>query len=128
PDSAASPLTQSLRRKPCRGTSQSVFFSSSRRHTRSKRDWSSDVCSSDLGANGRGVFKLCCNFYRGESAFCKPRRVILFLYQFVRSEERRVGREGRLRRRPDHEEGNGAQTALDRSVASERRPRAARAS
>src|SRR5437868_10456777 len=24
------------------------FFSSSRRHTRSKRDWSSDVCSSDL--------------------------------------------------------------------------------
>src|SRR5699024_1763311 len=26
------------------------FFSSSRRHTRSKRDWSSDVCSSDLHA------------------------------------------------------------------------------
>src|SRR5207249_11806034 len=24
-----------------------VFFSSRRRHTRSKRDWSSDVCSSD---------------------------------------------------------------------------------
>src|SRR5206468_5611222 len=24
------------------------FFSSSRRHTRSDRDWSSDVCSSDL--------------------------------------------------------------------------------
>src|SRR5699024_6508358 len=24
------------------------FFTSSRRHTRSKRDWSSDVCSSDL--------------------------------------------------------------------------------
>src|SRR5207249_7843330 len=31
------------------------FFSSRRRHTRSKRDWSSDVCSSDLseGPNGR---------------------------------------------------------------------------
>src|SRR5438067_13209116 len=32
------------------------FFSSRRRHTRSKRDWSSDVCSSDLkeflGRNG----------------------------------------------------------------------------
>src|SRR5207249_8651767 len=27
------------------------FFSSRRRHTRSKRDWSSDVCSSDLGAH-----------------------------------------------------------------------------
>src|SRR5207247_5845013 len=26
------------------------FFSSRRRHTRSTRDWSSDVCSSDLGA------------------------------------------------------------------------------
>src|SRR5690606_40299400 len=29
------------------------FFSSRRRHTRFSRDWSSDVCSSDLG--GRGV-------------------------------------------------------------------------
>src|SRR5699024_11688343 len=28
------------------------FFSSRRRHTRSKRDWSSDVCSSDLQAQG----------------------------------------------------------------------------
>src|SRR5207249_752961 len=27
------------------------FFSSRRRHTRSKRDWSSDVCSSDLSTN-----------------------------------------------------------------------------
>src|SRR5699024_11773400 len=27
------------------------FFSSKRRHTRSKRDWSSDVCSSDLGVS-----------------------------------------------------------------------------
>src|SRR5207249_6582389 len=27
---------------------RSFFFSSRRRHTRSKRDWSSDVCSSDL--------------------------------------------------------------------------------
>src|SRR5699024_2318091 len=27
------------------------FFSSRRRHTRSKRDWSSDVCSSDLGGD-----------------------------------------------------------------------------
>src|SRR5207249_8128016 len=28
------------------------FFSSRRRHTRSKRDWSSDVCSSDLEVHG----------------------------------------------------------------------------
>src|SRR5438067_8744422 len=31
------------------------FFSSRRRHTRSKRDWSSDVCSSDLRARQGGV-------------------------------------------------------------------------
>src|SRR5699024_9651910 len=33
------------------------FFSSRRRHTRSKRDWSSDVCSSDLLAFGIGDFR-----------------------------------------------------------------------
>src|SRR2546421_1506868 len=38
------------------------FFSSRRRHTRSDRDWSSDVCSSDLPArNGRWSY-LHCNF------------------------------------------------------------------
>src|SRR5207249_6033576 len=31
------------------------FFSSRRRHTRSKRDWSSDVCSSDLVLGSRPV-------------------------------------------------------------------------
>src|SRR5699024_6211751 len=31
------------------------FFASRRRHTRSKRDWSSDVCSSDLGAGLQGA-------------------------------------------------------------------------
>src|SRR5699024_2683131 len=30
------------------GIDHAFFFSSRRRHTRSKRDWSSDVCSSDL--------------------------------------------------------------------------------
>src|SRR5699024_11510378 len=32
------------------------FFSSRRRHTRSKRDWSSDVCSSDLSTSFRPSF------------------------------------------------------------------------
>src|SRR5437868_7084050 len=41
------------------GKTSQIFFSSRRRHTMSKRDWSSDVCSSDLptaqrGAAGRG--------------------------------------------------------------------------
>src|SRR5690349_23124115 len=31
------------------------FFSSRRRHTRSLRDWSSDVCSSDLAGHGELV-------------------------------------------------------------------------
>src|SRR5699024_11680893 len=31
------------------------FFSSRRRHTRSKRDWSSDVCSSDLNRKSEKV-------------------------------------------------------------------------
>src|SRR5699024_7609154 len=35
--------------------SRMFFFSSRRRHTRSKRDWSSDVCSSDLC----DVFTIC---------------------------------------------------------------------
>src|SRR5437868_13178327 len=37
------------------------FFSSRRRHTRSKRDWSSDVCSSDLAhlQNPRFEFLFC---------------------------------------------------------------------
>src|SRR5699024_11800510 len=35
-------------RSPLNVNSLTFFFSSRRRHTRSKRDWSSDVCSSDL--------------------------------------------------------------------------------
>src|SRR2546429_9668097 len=33
----------------------SFFFSSRRRHTRCSRDWSSDVCSSDLALRARNV-------------------------------------------------------------------------
>src|SRR5690606_41071116 len=32
------------------------FFSSRRRHTRFSRDWSSDVCSSDLSLASRAIF------------------------------------------------------------------------
>src|SRR5438067_263730 len=37
----ATPFNQILKQN------ENFFFSSRRRHTRSKRDWSSDVCSSD---------------------------------------------------------------------------------
>src|SRR5699024_37108 len=49
-----------------------------RRHTRSKRDWSSDVCSSDLGSNGGGRSriqqKFCCGYCH--TAFLGPGIVI----------------------------------------------------
>src|SRR5215217_8854458 len=35
------------------------FFSSRRRHTRYWRDWSSDVCSSDLGPHGSRLRRRC---------------------------------------------------------------------
>src|SRR5690606_40159162 len=37
------------------GSNSSFFFSSRRRHTRFSRDWSSDVCSSDLLKPGVGL-------------------------------------------------------------------------
>src|SRR6266513_278371 len=66
------------------------FFSSRRRHTRSKRDWSSDVCSSDLDlrrphAGGEH------HVLRGRPA--APRHDAAR----SRSEERRVGKECRSR-------------------------------
>src|SRR5204863_4661977 len=100
-------------------------FSSRRRHTRSLRDWSSDVCSSDLSCTGTtessarmcdgtgtclpGTSQACptncqggaCNrtcsdqnpcqtgFYCDAAGTCK-----------LRSEERRVGKEGRSREAP----------------------------
>src|SRR5687768_18487276 len=63
------------------------FFSSRRRHTRCSRDWSSDVCSSDLGtqatvsAGGRGGGVQAFAGKAAGSAACKGR-----------SEERRVGK------------------------------------
>src|SRR5207249_7603692 len=82
------------------------FFSSRRRHTRSKRDWSSDVCSSDLfpcihGAASTHIDSLAHTFFRGKmwngydtSALVTKER---------RSEERRVGKECRSRGPPKHQ-------------------------
>src|SRR5207249_8643013 len=88
------------------------FFSSRRRHTRSKRDWSSDVCSSDLGKvhghghSRRAVFISGRELFRdlgeaeGDGVPDGLRRVRLETAHFhVRSEERRVGKECRSWRR-----------------------------
>src|SRR5699024_12164163 len=91
------------------------FFSSRRRHTRSKRDWSSDVCSSDLNTAVRDVFTQVKNppkpvstrlvrgsnplggtLFKGRalpSLGVRPRTADICGNS--RSEERRVGKEGR---------------------------------
>src|SRR5207253_3745124 len=69
------------------------FFSSRRRHTRWPRDWSSDVCSSDL--NDRLNVK-------SELVAVAGRAVAPILVCLKRSEERRVGKECRSRWWPYH--------------------------
>src|SRR5690606_39375704 len=95
------------------------FFSSRRRHTRFSRDWSSDVCSSDLASPRRAaaprLARLAVPYRRlvgveatfrdGRSAppirVAVPYRRILgvdaagWAGDFRRSEERRVGKEWR---------------------------------
>src|SRR6266511_1748380 len=68
------------------------FLSSRRRHTIFSRDWSSDVCSSDLEQRCRSVARPCdLDEHFAPSPHDAPR-----------SEERRVGKECRSRWSPDH--------------------------
>src|SRR5207249_9633921 len=80
------------------------FFSSRRRHTRSKRDWSSDACSSDLHIPLRtaGPMKSVPHPPAARRRLLPPyagRRQSIGLR--TRSEERRVGKEGRARWWPE---------------------------
>src|SRR2546422_5400194 len=94
------------------------FFSSRRRHTRCSRDWSSDVCSSDLNARFGDEFAV---FVAGIilTSPMNPRKLSLALdvneprmlclthadqlaAPARRSEERRVGKECRSRWSPYH--------------------------
>src|SRR5207249_9446819 len=96
------------------------FFSSRRRHTRSKRDWSSDVCSSDLSmvlvivqnlqVHGRSDNalnmgqQLTAHLLREAGKRCTLAVICVVVNNqhclggIRRSEERRVGKEGRDRR------------------------------
>src|SRR5438874_7112615 len=80
-----------------RATSFIFFFSSRRRHTRSLRDWSSDVCSSDLAASPERPWRN--RLLQGRSGdAAMMARLEPWTAQFAtvgRSEERRVGKEGR---------------------------------
>src|SRR5206468_5431791 len=93
------------------------FFSSRRRHTRSDRDWSSDVCSSDLKMNllcrlvrearynllviNDSDVRVESDYLRNAAApFQDPKvGVVTALFRSItegdRSEERRVGKEWR---------------------------------
>src|SRR5437870_6161713 len=66
------------------------FFSSRRRHTRWPRDWSSDVCSSDLVM----VLQRAGRLERRPGATARAWRFAA--QSLLRSEERRVGKEGRF--------------------------------
>src|SRR2546430_8898175 len=50
------------------------FFSSRRRHTRFDCDWSSDVCSSDLGLRGMQMKAGACDIMLGQDDFAKGDR------------------------------------------------------
>src|SRR5206468_9043465 len=78
------------------------FFSSRRRHTRSDRDWSSDVCSSDLCAQPSP----CISAPRSVKPECRRRTRVPPSFGsssnstvVERSEERRVGKRVDLRGR-----------------------------
>src|SRR5690606_40700523 len=93
------------------------FFSSRRRHTRFSRDWSSDVCSSDLEIYARRHFghhffggqfhfdRGCLFSFDRRRHFARVTRDIFHPLELIgaeeegehRSEERRVGKEGRAR-------------------------------
>src|SRR5690606_39291137 len=91
------------------------FFSSRRRHTRFSRDWSSDVCSSDLNnTNCDPIYKkvrmlsIGCNLVSVKLNWHFSRPIIapiiskkILSVPGLRSEERRVGKECRCGGAPE---------------------------
>src|SRR2546430_6848699 len=85
--------------KSC-GLSCCFFFSSRRRHTRFDCDWSSDVCSSDLGAAEVVLLIFAVTLL---AVVLHPLQLAMMrVAEGTRSEERRVGKECRSRWSPYH--------------------------
>src|SRR5262245_62229648 len=101
----------------CSRCAFALFFSSRRRHTRCLSDWSSDVCSSDLGGSVAALWSRASEFIQApeherdlgielnaaldfqskdKALNDKPGEMGGF-YARLRSEERRVGKEWRSR-------------------------------
>src|SRR5690606_39710993 len=91
------------------------FFSSRRRHTRFSRDWSSDVCSSDLtatlswtastdnvGVTGYDIFLGSTNIGTVTGTSANITGLVASTAYSFRSEERRVGKECRVGLVPHH--------------------------
>src|SRR5258707_11972725 len=89
------------------------FFSSRRRHTRYWRDWSSDVCSSDLGLLAQHCSRCTAQPELGKKHIKIAYAISIHFVVSVqrkasfgsggpRSEERRVGKECRSRWSPYH--------------------------
>src|SRR3712207_9463014 len=91
-------------------------FSSRRRHTRYWRDWSSDVCSSDLWLPERVIHMLLRSARRDHAlagAQDRRRKRIRMNTTRTRSEERRVGKECRSRWSPYHYKKKNQHKLLD---------------
>src|SRR5690606_40546121 len=103
------------------------FFSSRRRHTRFSRDWSSDVCSSDLGNAPVAVAEIDLAIEGMTCSSCVARvekrlaalpgvqatvNLATESARVVRSEERRGGKEGGAERKPSAEEQTQPQARL----------------
>src|SRR5690606_39807109 len=106
-----------------------IFFSSRRRYTSFSRDWSSDVCSSDLEFNDyrskmndkiladgnnkiiKRIFNLDTNAYAEGALDVKTKELLGLVASAVlrcRSEERRVGTECGCRGRPSPTPNNAS--------------------
>src|SRR5207237_6567553 len=70
------------------------FFSSRRRHTRFKCDWSSDVCSSDLAVSAAPTPRRGMPPQKHKDTNCST---VAAQRSWARSEERRVGKECRTK-------------------------------
>src|SRR5690606_39411855 len=96
----------------CYSLDHVFFFSSRRRHTSFSRDWSSDVCSSDLLSLTGSVYgqmeERSVRLMRENGDLRRQIEVLLAEIEVIeeentsRSEERRVGKECRSRGRPTH--------------------------